>query len=72
MKAKELRALDREELLQKERALKKELFELNYERKIGTVQKPSRFRQLRRDIARILTVLREKELEDRGNGKTRK
>ncbi len=72
MKAKELRGLDREELLQKEKALKKELFQLNYERKIGTIQKPSRFSQLRRDIARILTVLREKELEDRANGKTRK
>jgi len=71
MKVKDLRSLASEELLQKEKALKKELFELNYERRIGTVQKPSRFSQLRRDIARILTVLREKELEDNGNGKTR-
>ncbi len=63
MKANEFRSLGSEELGQKEKALKKELFELKYQRKIGRVEKPSRFRLIKRDIARILTVLNEKENE---------
>ena len=61
MKVKELRELNSNELVQKERAFKKELFDLNYQRKLGTVEKNARFRLLRRDIARILTILRERE-----------
>ena len=61
MKTKELRALSSEELIQKEKNLKKELFELNYQRKIGRVDKPSRFKLIKTDIARILTILKERE-----------
>lgn len=61
MKTKELRELGVEELGQKEKALKKELFELNYQRKMGTVEKPARFRKIKKDIARILTLLNERE-----------
>ncbi len=64
MRAKELRALSEDELQQKERALKKELFELRYQRKIGRVEKPSRFKQIRRDVARILTILNERKRDD--------
>ena len=67
MKVKELRDLTVEELLKKQNDLKKELFGLNYERKIGQVEKPSRFGMLRRDIARILTILKEKELHNERN-----
>ncbi len=63
MKIKDYRALPSDDLLQKERALKKELANLKYQRKIGRVEKPSQFRVLKRDIARILTILRERELE---------
>lgn len=52
-----------EEIGQKEKALKKELFELKYQRKIGRVEKPSRFKLIKRDIARALTVLNEKKNE---------
>ncbi len=65
MKANTLRELSSEELIQKEKVFKKELFGLNYHRKIGSVEKPSRFRILKRDIARVLTILRERELEDK-------
>ena len=61
MKIKQLRDLGPEELTQKEKELKKELFDLNFQRKHGRVEKPGRFRTIRRDIARILTLLRERE-----------
>ena len=60
MKTKELRGLGEEELVQKEKALKKELFSLYYQRKTARVEKPHQFQQLRKDIARIMTVIKEK------------
>ncbi len=65
-RAKVFRELSSEDLLQKEKALKKDLFALNYQRKMGNVEKPSRFGAVKRDIARIMTILRERES---GNGK---
>ncbi|OGX08217.1 MAG: 50S ribosomal protein L29 [Omnitrophica WOR_2 bacterium GWA2_47_8] len=61
MKVKELQGLSAEELNQKVQAFKKELFDLNYQRKMGRVEKPARFSLLKKDIARILTLLRERE-----------
>lgn len=61
MKAKDLRALDAEELVQKEKTIKKELYGLNYQRKFGKVEKPARFSQLKKDVARIKTVLKERK-----------
>jgi large subunit ribosomal protein L29 len=63
MKAKELRGLSSDELNQKARAFKKELFNLNYQRKMGNVEKPAQFRMIKRDIAKVATILRERELE---------
>ena len=57
----ELKELDREALLQKEKAFKKELFDLNFQRQHGRVEKPGRFKTIKRDIARILTLLNERE-----------
>ena len=68
MKNKELKELSRDELIQKEKSLKQELFNLNFQRKHGRVEKPGLFRTLRRDIARILTLLKERE----NNGTKRK
>jgi large subunit ribosomal protein L29 len=65
MKPSQLRELSSEELIQKEKAFKKELFSLNYQRKMGNVEKPDRFRMLKRDIARIFTILREREMEEK-------
>jgi large subunit ribosomal protein L29 len=61
MKVKDIRDLSAEDLAQKEKALKKELFDLNNQKRLGAVEKPSRFKAIRRDIARILTVLKERE-----------
>ncbi len=69
MKVKELRQLTLEDLLAKEKSFKKELFELYYQRRLGTVEKPSRFSLLKHDIARIMTILRERELENERSAK---
>ena len=65
MKPGKLRELSSEELVQKEKVFKKELFDLNFQRKMGNVEKPNRFRMVKRDIARIFTILREGELEEK-------
>ena len=61
MKAKDLREFTKEELLDKHKNLKKELHGFNYQRQLGTVEKPASFGNIKRDIARILTVMKESE-----------
>jgi len=65
MKIKELSNLTEDDLIVKEKQLKKELFDMESHRQMGRVEKPASFRNLRRDIARILTVLNERKI----NGK---
>ncbi|MCK5178386.1 MAG: 50S ribosomal protein L29 [Candidatus Omnitrophica bacterium] len=65
MKPGKLRELSSEELVQKEKVFKKELFDLNFQRKMGNVEKPNRFRMVKRDIARIFTILHARELEEK-------
>jgi large subunit ribosomal protein L29 len=57
MKKQELKNLGKEELLQKEKALREELFKLNLQRYSGRVEKPHMFSLIKRDIARIKTLL---------------
>ena len=64
MKSKEFQNLSIEDLTQKEKNLKKELFQLQFHRKVGTVEKPARFKSIKRDIARILTVIKERDLKN--------
>ena len=61
MKPTELRNLSREELLQKEKSLKVELFKFNLQRYGGSVDKQHMFSLIKKDIARIQTILREKK-----------
>ena len=61
MRIQELRNLSKEELLQKEKNLKEELFKLNMQRYGGRVEKPHMFSFIKRDIARIQTILHEKK-----------
>lgn len=60
MKAKELRALSVEELRKKERELRRELFNLRFQLSKGELQNVRRIRAVRKDIARILTIISEK------------
>ena len=59
-KPSELRDLSKDELRQEESALRKELFNLRFQKVTGEIQNPMRMRHIRKDIARVLTVLVEK------------
>lgn len=64
MKAEEIRQSDTADLRQKEKKLKKELYNLTYQRNLGNVEKPSQFKKIKKNIARILTILRERDLKN--------
>jgi large subunit ribosomal protein L29 len=61
MKARALRELTREELLQKNSDLEEERFNLRMRRSFKALDNPLRLRSIDREIARILTILREDE-----------
>ncbi|NLC39261.1 MAG: 50S ribosomal protein L29 [Clostridia bacterium] len=63
MKAKEVRDLTTTELLKKADDLKQELFNLRFQLVTGQLDNPMRIREVRRSIARVKTVLRERELK---------
>ena len=60
--AAELRALDAEELEIKLRDAKEELFNLRFQNATGQLDNSARLKTVRREIARIYTVIREREL----------
>lgn len=59
-KPSELRKLTVDELKQEEANLRKELFNLRFQKVTGEIENPMRIRQTRKDIARVLTVMTEK------------
>jgi len=59
-KPSELRALTVDELKQEESNYRKELFNLNFQKVTGELENPMRIKQVRRDIARVMTVMNEK------------
>jgi len=60
MKAKEFREYSVEELGQREADLREELFKLRFQTASGQLENFMRIRQVRKDIARVLTVYRER------------
>lgn len=66
MKMQELRGLTNDELKAKEKSLKEDLFKLNMQRYGGRVDKPHMFAIVKRDIARIETILHEKKEKPNG------
>ncbi len=58
----ELRNLDDAELITKLREAKEELFNLRFQGATGQLENHGRLRAVRKDIARIYTILREREL----------
>ncbi len=62
MKARELRELTDEELKERERDLREELFNLRFQIATNQAENPQIIRNVRRDLARVLTILREREL----------
>ena len=64
MKVKEIRELTTEQIIAKIKENKEELFNLRFQQSTGNLEKPSRIRDLRHDVARLKTVLRERELKE--------
>ena len=60
VKAKDLRGLSSAELDQKKNGLEKDLFDLRQKKATGTLEKPHEFKTIRRQIAQINTIKREK------------
>lgn len=60
MKAKELQNLSAEELDSKLKELKEELFNLRFQHAINQLENPHRIDDVKKDIARVLTVIRQK------------
>ncbi|HOD74606.1 MAG TPA: 50S ribosomal protein L29 [Syntrophorhabdaceae bacterium] len=61
MKARELKELTKEELAKKKKDLKEELFNLRFQHSTGQLENTARMNTLKKDVARIETVLSEKE-----------
>ena len=62
MKVKEIRELSTEDINNKLKETKQELFNLRFQQATGNLEKPSRIRELRKLVARMKTILREREL----------
>ncbi|MBQ3436315.1 MAG: 50S ribosomal protein L29 [Bacilli bacterium] len=61
MKVNEIRELSTDEINNKLKETKEELFNLRFKQATGTLDKPSRIRELRHTVARMKTVLKERE-----------
>jgi large subunit ribosomal protein L29 len=62
MKASELRELSETELAEKEQELAEELFNLRFQLATAQIENVGRISEVRRDIARVKTILRERQL----------
>ena len=64
MKIEEIRKLSNEEITKKIEEYKEELFNLRFSQATGNLEKPSRIRELRKLVARMKTILHERELKE--------
>ena len=64
MKAQDIRKLSKAQIEKKIAELKEELFNLKFQAALGNLEKPARIRELRKLVARMKTVLRERELNN--------
>lgn len=71
MKINELRKLSDKELQDKVIESKRELFDLRLKQSTGSLEKPSKIKELRKEVARMKTILRERELNAGGNNNGR-
>jgi large subunit ribosomal protein L29 len=63
MKASEIRDMSLEEMRRKADELKQELFNLRFQHSNGQLESPQRIKQTRRSIARVKSLLREREMQ---------
>ena len=64
MEAKELRESSREDLVQKLASLREEIGHLKLQRATSRLENPMKLREVKKDLARVETVLRERALQD--------
>ena len=64
MKAKDIRALTTDQMLEKENQYKEELFNLRFQQATGQLENTARLKKVRKNIAKIKTILSEKELSN--------
>ena len=64
MKVNEIRNLTTEEINAKIKETKEELFNLRFSQATGNLEKPSRIKELRKLVAKMKTIIRERELND--------
>jgi large subunit ribosomal protein L29 len=64
MKPTEMRELSDDELIQKEEELKDQLFKLKFQHAMGQLENAMKLKNLKRDRARILTILKERKEEE--------
>jgi large subunit ribosomal protein L29 len=69
MKISEIKEQNKEELETKLLDIKKTLFNLKFQKATGQLDNPLKIRNLRKDIARIKTLIKEKELEAKTDSK---
>lgn len=67
MKASELRELTDAELENKLKSLKEELFNLRFQLAINQLENPMRIKAVKKDIARVQTIMRQNELQNSAN-----
>ena len=63
MKADKVREMSADELRTKERELQEQLFRLRFQKSLGQLDNSLKIRETRRDIARVKTVLRQKQAQ---------
>ncbi len=68
LKINELRKMSSEELNKKIKTSKEELFTKRMQQASGNLEKPAELRLLRKDVAKMLTILKERELEENAGG----
>jgi large subunit ribosomal protein L29 len=65
MKPSEIRELSLEEKLHKANDLKEELFNLRFQHEIGQLENSQKMKQIKREIARVKTIIKESELNQK-------
>lgn len=68
MKASEIRTMTREEIEKKIKDSKSELLDLRMKAATGTLEKPSKISAMKKDVARMMTVLNEMKSEETEGG----
>ena len=63
MKTSEIRKMSKEDINKKITEIKTELFDLRMKQATGNLEKPARLRELRKQVAKMKTIIRERELE---------